>query len=147
MEVIRIPNIANYTQEEIDGDLILTPKRIYITEDEIASTNVTKSTIMDCVVMNNSEIISQKKKYRGILTDIWKTMPLPKMSKNTSFNYKQKDKKGEKGYKWCPDLHMSFQDKDANGTLQEIITMINVNNYNIKMTIKLSEGEIVCFDI
>ena len=45
MEVIRIPNIANYTQEEIDGDLILTPKRIYITEDEIASTNVTNSTI------------------------------------------------------------------------------------------------------
>ena len=57
MEVIRIPNIANYTQEEIDGVLILTPKRIYITEDEITSTNVTNSTIMDCVVMNNGKIL------------------------------------------------------------------------------------------
>ena len=147
MEVIRIPNIANYTQEEIDGVLILTPKRIYITEDEIASTNVTNSTIMDCVVMNNGEIISQKKKYRQILIDIWKTMPAQKILQKTSFNFKLTDEKGEKGYTWCQNLHMSFQSKDSNHTLQEIITMINVNSYNIKMTIKLSEGEIVCFDI
>ena len=29
-EIIRISNIENYTQEIINGDLILTPKEIYI---------------------------------------------------------------------------------------------------------------------
>jgi len=34
-EIIRISNIENYTQEIINGDLILTPKEIYITEEEL----------------------------------------------------------------------------------------------------------------
>jgi hypothetical protein len=37
-EVIRIPNIANYTQEIINGDLVLTPKKQYITEEELRRT-------------------------------------------------------------------------------------------------------------
>jgi len=34
-EIIHIPNIEKYTQEIINGELILTPKENYITEDEL----------------------------------------------------------------------------------------------------------------
>ena len=74
-------------------------------------------------------------------------MPAQKILQKTSFNFKLTDEKGEKGYTWCQNLHMSFQNKDGNHTLQEIINIIKVNSYNIKMTIKLSEGYIIHFDI
>ena len=34
-ELIRIKNIKNYTQEIINGTLILTPIKQYVTEDEL----------------------------------------------------------------------------------------------------------------
>ena len=40
-ELIRIPNIENYTQEIINGELILTPKKQYITENELNITQIT----------------------------------------------------------------------------------------------------------
>ena len=42
---------------------------------------------------------------------------------NTSFNFKLEDVKGDKGYKWCDDIKMSFQSKDAPSTLKEAIDM------------------------
>lgn len=44
-ELIRIPNIKNYTQEIINGELILTPKKQYMTENELNMTQITHSTI------------------------------------------------------------------------------------------------------
>ena len=43
-------------------------------------------------------------------------MPTQKILQNTSFNFKLTDEKGEKGYAWCQDLHMSFQNKDGGRT-------------------------------
>jgi len=34
-EIIRIPNIENYTIEIINGELIATPKMLFITEREL----------------------------------------------------------------------------------------------------------------
>ena len=39
-EVIRIPNIENYTQEIINGELILVPKKQYISENELLRIDV-----------------------------------------------------------------------------------------------------------
>ena len=77
-ELIRIPNIENYTQEIINGELILTPKKQYMTENELNMTNITNSTIKECIIKNEEEIISIKKSYRSVLVDIWKSMPTKK---------------------------------------------------------------------
>ena len=49
-EIISIPNIEKYTQEIINGELILTPKENYITEDELNRSILTSSKILNCIV-------------------------------------------------------------------------------------------------
>ena len=57
-EQIRIPNIENYTQEIINGELILTPKKQYITENELNMTHISYSNIEECIIKKKGEIIS-----------------------------------------------------------------------------------------
>ena len=146
-EQIRIPNIKNYTQEIINGELILTPKKQYMTENELNMTQITHSTIEECIIYNqNKEAnISTNTSYRSVLVDIWKSMPTQKILQTTTFNFKLTNEIGEKGYKWCDDIHMSFQNKDARGTLKEILNMVQVNKLTIELSIKLETGRIVHF--
>ena len=58
--MIRIPNIENYIQEIISGELILTPKYIRITEDELNLASITNSKIEKCLIKKGNEIISTK---------------------------------------------------------------------------------------
>jgi len=146
-ELIRIPNIENYTQEIINGELILTPKQKYITETELDATHITHSSIIECVIRKGEENISTNKKYRSVLVDIWKSMPTQKILQNTTFNFKLTNENGEKGYFWDPDINMSFQSKNSKGTLVEILNMIKVNNLTIKLSIRLETGRIVYFKI
>lgn len=146
-EVIRIPNIENYTQEIINGELILTPRQIYITENELILTQITHSIIKECLVKQGEEIISTNTTYRSILVDIWKSMPTQKILQTTEFNFKLSNENGEKGYKWCSDINMSFQNKDAKGTLKEILNMVKVNKLHIKLTIKLESGQNIYFKL
>lgn len=145
-ELIRIPNIENYTQEIINGDLILTPKKQYMTENELNITQITNSTIEECLI-KKEEPISINTSYRSVLVDIWKSMPSQKILQTTTFNFKLTNENGEKGYKWCDDINMSFQNKDARGTLKEILNMVKVNKLTIKLSIKLETGRIVHFKI
>jgi len=145
MEDIIIKNIENYTQEIINGDLILTPKQYYITLDEFDITCFTKSTILYCEIKNNYDIITNKQKYRSILTAIWKSMPTQKILQYTTFNFKLTDEKGINGYNWCSKLNMSFQNKDANNTISEIMKMIQLNNYTIQLKIKLNTERIIYY--
>jgi hypothetical protein len=59
-EIIRIPNIEKYTQEIINGELILTLKRVpfetYITEDEFNRTILNSSKIVECIVKDGEKI-------------------------------------------------------------------------------------------
>ena len=146
-ELIRIPNIENYTQEIINGELILTPKKQYMTENELNMTQITHSTIEECIIKKEEENISTNTSYRSVLVDIWKSMPTQKILQTTAFNFKLTNENGEKGYKWCEDIHMSFQNKDATGTLKEILNMVKVNKLTLKLSIKLETGRIVHFKI
>ena len=146
-ELIRIPNIENYTQEIINGELILTPKKQYMTENELNMTQITHSTIEECIIKKEEENISTNTNYRSVLIDIWKSMPTQKILQTTTFNFKLTKEIREKGYKWCDDIHMSFQNKDAIGTLKEILNMVKVNKLTIKLSIKLETGRIVHFKI
>jgi hypothetical protein len=146
-ELIRIPNIENYTQEIINGELILTPKKQYMTENELNITQLTQSTIVECLIKKEEDTISTNTSYRSVLVDIWKSMPTQKILQTTTFNFKLKNENGEKGYKWCDDIHMSFQNKDSKGTLKEILNMVKVNKLTIKLSIRLETGRIVNFKI
>ena len=147
-ELIRIPNIENYTQEIINGELILTPKKQYITENELNTTQITNSTIEECLIKKEEENISiNKRHYRAILVDIWKSMLPMTILQTTTFNFKLTNENGKKGYSWCDDIHMSFQNKDATATLKEILNMVKLNKLTIKLSIKLETGRIVHFKI
>ena len=144
-DIIKIANIENYQQEIVDGTLILTPKKTHITEAELNSLGLENSIIFSCSIKNNEDVISTKVTYRSILIDIWKSMPTQKILQNTTFNFKLTNENGEKGYSWIPSINMSFQSKDAFGTLKEILHMVNINNMTIKLCIKLETGKIIYF--
>ena len=146
-EIIRITNIADYTQEVINGTLIVTPKKQYMTENELNMTQITHSTIKECIIKKEEAILSTNTSYRSVLVDIWKSMPTQQILQTTTFNFKLTNEIGEKGYKWCDDINMSFQSKDARGTLKEILNMVKVNKFTIELSIKLETGRIVHFKI
>jgi len=142
-EIIRIPNIENYTQEIINGELILTPKEIYISEDEFNRIILNSSKILSCIVKNGEEIISKKTKYLAILIDIWKSMPTQKIFQTTTFNIKLTNQYGLNGYKWCPELKFSIQYRDSKYTMKEVLNMIKLNNYTILIMLRLVTGQII----
>lgn len=118
----------------------------YITEENIKKISLNSSTILECVIKHNNDIISSNKsKYQAILTDIWKSMNShSKLLSNTTFNMRLTNDY-ENGYRWCKDLKIGFQSKDANGTFKEILNMIKLNKYQIYICIQLKNKEIVFF--
>lgn len=148
-EIIRVPNIENYIQEIVNGELIITPKNQNITKEELLRTELKNSSIIVCDIKNKEDniISNSKKSYKDILIDIWSFMPAQKILENTKFNLKSTNENGIKGYNWCEKIKMSIQNKDANGTMKEILNMLKINNYNIKISIKLETGRVICFKI
>ena len=145
-EIIRVPNIENYTLEIV---LIFTPKKQYITKEELLRTTLTNSSIIECVIKNNEDnIISNNKKYyKEILIDIWGSMPASKLLQTTTFYLKLTNENRKKGYVWCEKIKMSIQNKDSNGSIKELLNMLNVNDYNIIISIKLETGRVICLKI
>ena len=120
----------------------------YIKEEALTEDDFTHSTIEECKIINREgEIVSDKKKYRGILVDIWKTMEKQTILSNTTFKFKNGNKRGVKNYNWCEGINMSFQDRDSNAALRELLYMVKVNDYTIDLLITLKTGETVRFNI
>lgn len=149
--IVRIPNIETYIQEIINGELVLTPKvttkECFVTEDEINRTILKSSKILNCIVKNGEEIISDKTGYQPILNDIWYSMPTQKILQTTTFNMKLTNENGLKGYNWNSKLNLSIQGKDANKCMKEILNIIKVNNYSINITILLETEKIIKFKL
>ena len=89
----------------------------------------------------------KKRKIKRINSEIWKSMPTQQILQTTTFNFKLTNENGKKGYNWCYDIRMSFQNKDARGTLKEILNMVKVNKFTMELSIKLETGRIVHFKI
>ena len=148
MDEIRIPNIQNYTQKIVDGELILTPKQVYSTEDEVTEF-ITNSTIVTFVVKGKEIIqsdlsLSLLDCLRFTLLNIWKTMPAQKILQTTTFNFKLTD---EATYKWYPELKMSTQLKNTCHTFKELCNMIRLNKMSIELIIKTKTGKMLHFKI
>ena len=123
-----------------------------LTEDELSEDELTdeyekdytSSIIEESIIVNrDGDIVSDNKKFRGILVDIWKTMEKQDILDNTTFKFKSGNKRGVKGYNLCEGINMSFQNRDSNATLKEILRMVKLNNLAIYLSIKLETGEIV----
>ena len=85
-------------------------------------------------------VISEQTKYAAVLVDVWASMCAQKVLQNTSFNFKLTDEHGVKGFHWNGTLRMSFQRKDATATMREIMRMVEVNRYEMDMTVRLGHG-------
>ena len=121
------------------------PRIKYISEEQFKKVNFTHSEIQQCEIRNrNGDLISDNITYRGICRDIWKSMKTTKMIKHTTFNYKnlieQKEPIGN-GFKWCKEAGLYIQDKNANGTILEILNMVNVQRYTIEISIQLKDSD------
>jgi hypothetical protein len=148
MDEIRIPNIQNYTQKIVDGELILTPKKVYSTEDEITEF-ITNSVIVTCIVKGKEIIqsgttLSTLECLRFTLLNIWKTMPSQKILQTTTFNFKLTD---DATYKWYPELNMSTQLKNTSITFKELCNMIRVNKMSIELILKTKTDKLLHFKI
>jgi len=82
-----------------------------------------------------------------VVADMWKYMSQEEIRNNTTFNYKLTNENDRLGYRWRDDIKMSIQNKDAPGTLKEIIKMVKVNKFTLELSIKLERGRIVNFKI
>ena len=118
----------------------------YITKDKLLKTDLLSSTIEECIIeKNNGDIISDKKKYKLLLIDIFKNMPVQKVLQNTNFNLHLADKKGDKVYNYNNDLNISIQSKNANETIKEIINMLDYNKYKMTIKIKLDNNKMIYY--
>ena len=121
-------------------------KKIY-KKDDLHKENFTHSKILKCKIWKNNKIITEKNTYRRILIDIWKHMPLQKILKNTSFKIKLTNSNNNiQGYNYVPSLKFLFQNKNSNGTFNEICNLIELNKYNIYIEIKLNNNKYIKYE-
>ena len=54
---------------------------------------------------------------------------------------------GLDGYAWCADLHLSIQSRDAKNTMREVLNIVKLNGYFMKISIKLENSRVICFKV
>jgi len=139
-----IENIEKYEYEVIDGNLKFTPK-LLTCEELLRKYSYKKSSIEECNIINRDKIISTSTKYNRIMKDIMCIMDTHQILNNMGTTVKLTNENGLNGYNWDEKLRVSIRNKDADGTLKEIIKLVNLNNISIDLRIKLESGEIVHF--
>ena len=139
-----IHNSENCALEIINGVLMLTPSNVFIIEEEFQKKDfLNDSIILQCEIKNNEEIISKKTTYIGLLIDVWKTMSNERVIQTTKFKFSLKDESENNMLVWYEEINMYVATKDANNTFKELLNMIKINNYSIKISIKLKEGRVI----
>jgi hypothetical protein len=141
-----IHNSENCTLEIINGVLMLTPTNVFISEEEFQKNDfLNDSIILQCEIKNNEEIVSKKTTYIGLLIDVWKTISNQRVIQTTKFKFSLKDENENNMLVWYEEINMYVATKDANNTFKELLNMIKINNYSIKISIKLKEGRVIQF--
>ena len=116
-----------------------------ITKEELEDTSLTSSSIQECNIYNSdNEVITTNTSYRGIFTKTLKAgngRDAIILLTNT-----EPGKHTTKGFNYIEELQISFQGKDANGTMKDILTLIEANNYSINITIKLKDNTLFYYE-
>ncbi len=112
--------------------------------DEIFGIDLTYSKVISCIINNNK---LRNLSYRGILIHVLQNMNRKTMLEQFSFNYSLKNMNSVGGYYWCKNLKISFQAKGAQHTLKEIIRLVYINNWSLKIKIKQFNTKIICYEL
>ena len=130
----------SFNNEEISIDEIIN----YLSEKELFKKHLEFSKIKQCLINNEDINIFG---YKTILIYIYNKMDKENIIKNTKLNCKE-EKLNSKGFSYYEKFNLSIQGADAEKTLSEIVNMIKVNKFNIKLKIELKENnEIINFKI
>lgn len=140
---ITIPNIQEFRQQIINGNLVLTRIIPFIDEVTIFQKNLRGSTIVECKINN---IINNIYKYKKLLIYLYSTTDIETILQNTILNISQEEKY-EKGFEYNNQLGVSIQGADARRILKEIINIIKIKNYSMELKIKLKNDDIIRFII
>jgi len=141
-EVITIVNIENYNAEIINGNLILTPKVVYVNEINFEAPLLKRRfTILECEINNQK---THNVKLIEILTFIYTQMSTNKILQQTLLDFKlEKITDGKDGYRWNETVKMSIKTSSHILCLRELVNMIKFNKYTLKIKIKLSDDNII----
>ena len=121
---ITIQNIQEYTQQIINGNLVLTRIIQFVDEATLFQKNLRGSTILECKINNiNNDI----KKYKKLLINLYSTTYMETILQNTILNISQQEIY-DKGFEYYTHLGISIQGADARRTLKEIINIIKIKN-------------------
>ena len=139
---ITIPNIEEFIQQIINGNLVLTRIVPFIDEATLLfQKNLLGSTILECKINNvNNDI----KKYKKLLIYVYSITNIEIILQNTQLNI-SREQLYEKGFEYYNQLGISIQGADAKRTLNEIIRFIKINQYSMELKIRLKNEEVVRF--
>jgi hypothetical protein len=140
---IIIPNIQEFTQQIINGNLVLTRIIPIINEVTLFQKNLRGSTIIECKINNISIDIH---KYKKLLIYLYSTTNIEVILQNTILNISQLEIY-DKGFEYYNELGISIQGADARRTLKEIINIIKIKNYSLDLKIKLKNNDNIHFII
>lgn len=121
---ITIQNIQEYTQQIINGNLVLT-RIIPVVDDAILfQKNLRGSTISECKINNINNDIN---KYKKLLINLYSTTDMETILQNTILNISQQEIY-DKGFVYYTNLGISIQGADTRRTLKEIINILKIKN-------------------
>ena len=139
---ITIQNIQEYTQQIVNGNLILTRILPFVDEATLFQKNLRGSTILECKINGVNNNI---KKYKKLLINLYSTTDMETILQNTILNISQQEIY-DKGFEYYANLGVSIQGADARRTLKEIINIIKIKNDNMELKIKLkNDNEVIYF--
>jgi CRISPR/Cas system CSM-associated protein Csm4 (group 5 of RAMP superfamily) len=140
---ITISNIQEFTQQIINGNLVLTRIIPYIDEATLFQKNLRGSTITECKINNENYDIH---KYKKLLIKLYSITDNETILQNTTLNISQQEIY-DRGFKYYNQLGLSIQGADARRTLKEIINIVNIKRYSMELKIKLRNDEVIHFII
>jgi len=140
---ITIPNIQEFTQQIINGNLVLTRIIPFINEATLFQKNLRRSTIVECKINNT---IKEIHKYTKLLIYLYSITDIETILQNSILNISQQEIY-EKGFQYYNQLGISIQGADARRTLKEIINIIKIKNYSLDLKIKLKNNDNIHFII
>ena len=141
--IITIKNIHDYTQQILNNDLILTKIIPFVDEASLFQRNLRGSCILECNINNTNYDV---RKYKRLLILLYSTTNMETIIQNTILNISEQEIY-DRGFEYYDALGISIQGADARRTLKEIINIIKIKNYSMKLKIKLRNDEVIEFSI
>jgi hypothetical protein len=126
----------------VNNTIRITSNIINITSElELSEYSFTNSDIISCSINNN---IIESPNYSKLLTKIYDLINngVKIITTPSTFNIKTGEHTTE-GFHYLPNIGISYQRKDANGTIREIYKQSRHHNIQISIKIKLSNNIII----